>query len=130
MAEPPAERRINARLRLAVAGSNPVIVTAGILPRAALIHDVSQFGLGLLATFAPPIGSVLPVWLPGEPGQPSSLMLVIVIHVKPSTDSLHYIGTACHDESSTLTLREFLARLRLEVSTHEVPEDEPRGESA
>src|SRR5262245_2559987 len=92
-------------------GSNPVIVTAGVLPRAALVSDVSSLGLGLLTTFAPPVGSLLPVWLPGRPAEPSDLLLVSVIHVRPSTDSLFHVGTACHDEGSAALLREFVARL-------------------
>jgi hypothetical protein len=92
-------------------GSNPVIVTAGVLPRAALVSDVSSLGLGLLTTFAPPVGSVLPLWLPGQPGEASDLVLVNVIHVRPSSDCLHHVGIACHDESSAATLREFVTRL-------------------
>src|SRR4051812_43580796 len=107
----PSERRSELRRRLTMTGSNPVIVTAGVLPRAALVCDVSPLGLGLLTTFAPPVGSVLPVWLPGRPGEASDLVLVNVIHVRPSTDSLHHVGTACHDEASGATLREFAARL-------------------
>ena len=92
-------------------GSNPVIVTAGVLPRAALVSDVSSLGLGMLTTFAPPVGSVLPVWLPGQPGDASDLALVSVIHVRPTSDSLYHVGTACHDEGSAALLREFVMRL-------------------
>jgi hypothetical protein len=88
-----------------------MIVTAGVLPRAALLRDLSLFGLGLLATFAPPVGSVLPVWLPGWPGQSSTLVLVNVVHVQPYSDGLHHIGTHCHDEASIIAVRELLARL-------------------
>jgi hypothetical protein len=96
-------------------GSNPVIVTAGLLPRAALLCDVSGLGLGLVTTFAPPVGSVLPVWLPGRPGEPSELMLVNVVHVRPTSDSLYHVGTSCHDEASSAALRQFVARLGREL---------------
>lgn len=109
-----SERRSCARHGLSFTGSNPVIVTAGVLPRAALVCDISSNGLGLLATFAPPVGSVLPVWLPGKPGETSSVILVHVVHVQPSTDSLHRIGTVCHDDGSAATLSEFMARLQVE----------------
>ena len=111
MSRPASERRNELRRRLTMAGSNPVIVTAGVLPRAALLSDVSSLGLGMLTTFAPPVGSVLPVWLPGRPGEPSDLALVDVIHVRPSTASLYHVGTACHDEGSVATLRDFVTRL-------------------
>src|SRR3954451_19200526 len=101
----PSERRHQSRHRLEMTGSNPVIVTAGVLPRAALLSDLSPQGMGMLTTFAPPVGSVLPVWLPGKPGETSNLVLVNVIHVNPSSDSLFQLGTACHDEASGLALR-------------------------
>src|SRR5262245_14655199 len=94
----PSERRNELRHRLALNGSNPVVVTAGVLPRAALVSDVSSLGLGLLTTFAPPVGSVLPVWLPGLPGDPSDVALLNVIHVRPGTGRLFHVGTVCHDE--------------------------------
>src|SRR5262245_22773743 len=106
-----SERRNELRHRLAMTGSNPVVVTAGVLPRAAVVCDVSPSGMGMLTTFAPPVGSVLPVWLPGEPGSSSELVLVSVVHVRPTTDSLHQVGTACHDEASAVTLRAFVGRL-------------------
>ena len=92
-------------------GSNPIIVTAGVLPRAALVSDVSPMGLGILTTFAPPVGSVVPVWLPGPPGESSKLILVSVIHVQPTSDSLYHVGTMCHDEASAALLRELLGKL-------------------
>jgi hypothetical protein len=111
------EQRNDVRYRLQTTGSNPIIVTAGVLPRAALVCDLSSRGLGLLATFAPPVGSVLPVWLPGQPGEVSSVILVHVIHVQPATDALHRIGAVCHDEPSAAALAEFLARLPLEPTS-------------
>jgi hypothetical protein len=105
------DRRSSPRKRLSITGSNPVIVTAGIVPRAVLVSDLSPEGMGLLATFAPPIESVLPVWLPGRPGEPSVLALLQVVHVQPAVEGLHLIGTASHDESSTSALRQFQARL-------------------
>src|SRR3954447_26324590 len=96
MPDVPSERRHEFRRPIATTGSNPVIVTAGVLPRAALLSDLSPLGLGLVTTFAPPVGSVLPVWLPGRPGETSNLVLVNVIHVRPSSDSLFQLGVACH----------------------------------
>lgn len=93
-------------------GSNPVLVTAGVLPRAALVADLSTAGLGLLATFAPPVGSVLPVWVPGRPGETSTVVLVKVIHVVPGPDNLYRIGTTVHDPAGGAALRELYERLR------------------
>ncbi len=110
------ERRSNRRRRLATNGSNPVIATVGILPRAALVSDIGDEGLGLLTTFAPPLGAILPLWLPAPPGQPSHFLLGTVVHVQfPSPDNLFQVGITCHDDAARAILREVLARL---------PEDE------
>lgn len=114
MPQSPDERRNEKRRRVITTGSNPVIVTAGVLPRAALVRDVSAQGMGLVTTYAPPVGTVLPVWLPGLPGEPSNLVLLDVVHVRLSGDRLHHVGAACHDESSAALLGEFAARLREE----------------
>jgi hypothetical protein len=108
----PNEQRIQPRQAIATSGSNPLIATVGVLPRAALVCDISPSGLGLLTTFAPPVGALLPVWLPGPPGQPSHLILAAVVHVQPpSGDDLYHIGVACHDDSARGVLAELLARL-------------------
>jgi hypothetical protein len=107
----PLERRGHARRRLQTAGSNPTIATVGVVPRAALVVDVSPTGLGLLTTFAPLVGSILPVWLPGAPGEASSLVLAHVIHVQPPTENLYRVGAACSDEASTSVLRALYDRL-------------------
>ena len=116
MGGPSPERRSQQRRHLATNGSNPVIATVGILPRAALVSDLSDEGLGLLTTFAPPLGAILPVWLPAPPGQPSHFLLATVVHVQsPSPDNLFQVGITCHDDAGRAILRELLARL---------PEDE------
>jgi hypothetical protein len=79
----------------------------GILPRAALVRDIGAEGLGLLTTFAPPVGAVLPVWLPAPPGQPSHLLLATVIHVQPpSPDNLYQVGISCRDDTARTVLVE------------------------
>jgi hypothetical protein len=106
------ERRSHPRRQLVTSGSNPLIATLGVLPRAALVCDISPQGLGLLTTFAPPVGAILPVWLPGPPGQPSGLILATVVHVQePASDGLYRVGIACHDESGRSMLRDLIARL-------------------
>ncbi len=108
----PSDRRSHPRQSIANTGSNPVIATVGILPRAALVYDLTPNGLGLLTTFAPPVGALLPVWLPGPPGQPSNLVLVTVIHVQPpGSDGLFQMGVVCHDDNGRTVLGEMIARL-------------------
>ena len=108
----PSERRLQPRRQVMTGGSNPLIATLGVLPRAALICNLSTCGLGLLTTFAPPEGAILPVWLPGPPGQPSGLILGTVIHVQqPAADGLYRVGIACHDECGRALLGELLGRL-------------------
>lgn len=114
MSTSPDERRQYPRHRLSVTGSNPVLVTAGVFPRAALVREVSETGMGLLGAFAPPVGAVLPVWLPGKPGEPSVLVLVTVVHVLPDEGELNRIGVLCHDEASRAALRHFVERFAAE----------------
>jgi hypothetical protein len=108
----PPERRSHPRQQVTIRGSNPLIVTLGVLPRAALIHDLCPDGLGLLTTFAPPIGAIVPVWAPSSPGEPSALILAVVIHVQePTGDGLYRVGLACHDEGGRRVLRDLIRRL-------------------
>jgi hypothetical protein len=110
-----SERRSHPRQPLATNGSNPLIATLGVLPRAALICDLSAGGLGLLTTFAPPQGAILPVWLPGPPGEPSRLILATVIHVQPPTgDGLYRVGIACHEDTGRAALQDLIGRLERE----------------
>jgi hypothetical protein len=94
------ERRANARHRFAIQGSNPPIATLGLLPRAALICDLGSSGIGLLTTLAPPLGAIVPVWLPGPPGSPSSLVLGTIVHTSLMTEGLYRVGLTCREESA------------------------------
>jgi hypothetical protein len=112
----PSERRSHPRRPITTDGSNPVIATIGILPRAALLCDLSAGGLSLLTTYSPPVGALLPIWLPGPPGQMSGLVLGTVVHVQPpADDGLYVVGVACQDEGGRAVLRELLARLEGEA---------------
>jgi hypothetical protein len=95
----PPERRAHVRYQFATSSSNPPLATIGVIPRAALIANLSATGLGLLTTVSPPIGAIVPVWLPGPPGLPSSLILATIIHVTPDGALLHQVGLACREES-------------------------------
>jgi hypothetical protein len=101
---PPAaeERRANARQRFTIQGSNPPIATLGLVPRAALICDLGPGGIGLLTTLAPPVGAIVPVWLPGPPGLPSSLILGTIVHTAPTDEGLHRVGLTCREESAAV----------------------------
>jgi hypothetical protein len=106
------DRRSYARHPIATTGSNPLIATVGLLPRAVLVCDISPVGIGLLAAFSPPLGAVLPIWLPSPPGQPSGLVLARVVHVQPpNPDNLHRIGLFCADEVGQSELQQLLDRL-------------------
>ena len=107
----PIERRSHPRRLFAATGSNPLIATLGVLPRAALVCDISPAGLGLLTTFAPPVGAILPVWLATSPGEPSALLLATVVHVQPpSSDGLYRMGVSCHDDSGRVVLRDLMRK--------------------
>jgi hypothetical protein len=103
------ERRAEARSRLAQEDCPPV-ATLGLVPRAALVCDISGAGLGLLTTVAPPEGAVVPVWLPGPPGTASELLLATVVYARPAGHGLYRVGLACREESRP-QLRHFVERL-------------------
>jgi hypothetical protein len=83
----------------------------GILPRIVVICDLCPGGLGVLTNYSPPVGALLPLWLPGGPGKPSALVLVRVIHVQnPADEGLYRVGVACHDDHARTALAEVIAR--------------------
>jgi hypothetical protein len=94
------ERRANARHRFTIQGSCPPIATLGLVPRAALICDLGTGGIGLLTTLAPPLGAIVPVWLPGPPGMPSILILGTIVHEARTDEGLSRVGLTCREESA------------------------------
>jgi hypothetical protein len=103
------ERRVHSRRPFLTTGSNPVVATIGILPRAALVCDLSVGGIGLLVTDPPPVGSIVPVWLAVPPGSPSRLLLVRVVYVQEEANELFRLGLSCLDEAAAIICREMLA---------------------
>src|SRR5262245_50573369 len=110
-----SERRAQARITVLDQGSNPLVATVGLYPRCALVVDLSPRGMGLLTVDPPPEGAVVPVWLPGKPGQGSDLLLVRVIYAVPQEQSLYRLGTELFDEGAARVvegvLRERLQQL-------------------
>src|SRR5262245_50509080 len=112
MAPDPPERRHMPRHAFATDGSNPVVVTLGVVPRAAFVCDLSATGLAVLTIDPPPMGSIVPLWLATTPGAPSRLMLVRVIHIQVVSEDLHRLGLACLDESSQVIFEELLHHMK------------------
>lgn len=110
----PNERRRQPRRSISTTGSNPVVATMGIVPRAALVCDLSPEGIGLVTTDPPPVGSIVPVWLAIPPGNPSTLLLGRVIYVRATSPDLHRVGLSWLDDSGQTTLVELLARLSVD----------------
>jgi hypothetical protein len=102
------ETRIWARRGFSMEGSNPLIATVGIYTRCAFVHDLSEGGIGLLITDPPPVGAVVPVWLPRPDGGPSTLLLVAIVHSSPQADGLHRVGGTLIDEASAQAVRAYL----------------------
>jgi hypothetical protein len=96
---PTGERRFHSRHRFALGGFDPPIATVGLVPRAALVTDLSPTGVGLLTTQPPPIGSIVPVKLAGPPGLPSCLILGEIVHHSLEPDGLFRVGVSCLEES-------------------------------
>jgi hypothetical protein len=99
LAAPTPERRFHGRHRFALGGFDPPIATVGIVPRAALICDLSHTGIGLLTTQEPLVGAIVPVWMSGTPGSPSSLILGTIVHSSREPDGLYRVGLICLEES-------------------------------
>src|SRR5262249_53553517 len=107
---PPDDRRAQPRRPIPTSGSNPLVATLGLLPRPALVCDLSPTGLGVLLTNPPPPGTLVPVWLPGEPGRPSLLFLAQVMHLSIDPGPLFHVGLMAIDEPGRAVLAEALAR--------------------
>jgi hypothetical protein len=106
----PEERRSAQRRSFATNGSNPVVATVGLVPRAAFLADLSTGGAGLVTTDPPPVGSIVPLWLAIPPGSLSRLVLVRVVYSLPVSEDLHRVGLACLDEAGANLFRELLAQ--------------------
>src|SRR5262249_38212076 len=65
----PQERRTSPRHAFATSGSNPVVATVGLVPRAAFVADLSSGGAGRLPPPPPPRGGIVPL-CPGTPPRP------------------------------------------------------------
>jgi hypothetical protein len=102
---PSDERRAHPRLTFVTTGSNPVVATIWVVPRAALLSDLCPDGVGLLTTDPPPVGSVVPVWLALPIGAPSRLVLLRVVYAEAETTDLHRLGLCCLDDTSGAVLR-------------------------
>jgi hypothetical protein len=102
------ERRANPRFSPSPSGTNPLVATVGLDPRAALVLDLSRNGIGLLTTAPPPDGSVVPVWLPRRHEPTSALLLVCVIHSFRQPDELFRVGGELVDEDSRRAALDFL----------------------
>lgn len=104
----PDERRAHLRHTFVTTGSNPVVATIGVVPRAALLSDLSPAGVGLLTTDPPPVGSVVPVWLALPIGAPSRLVLLRVVYTEVETSDLHRLGLCCLDDTSGAVLGDLM----------------------
>ncbi len=87
------------------------MATIGVIPRAAILHDLSADGVALLTADPPPVGSVIPVWLALPVGAPSRMLLLRVIYKCPTENSLYRVGLACLDDAGRTILRDLLAVL-------------------
>jgi hypothetical protein len=95
---PSEERRVQDRHRFASGGFDPPIATIGLVPRAALVCDLSPAGIGLITTYSPPVGAIVPVVLSGPPGSASTLILGTVVHSSSEPDGLFHVGVDCLEE--------------------------------
>lgn len=105
------ERRQFDRRMVVDHGSNPVVATIGVVPRAALIQDISPRGVGLVSIDPPPVGSIVPLWLSIPVGTPSRLLFVCVVYTKPAEGELYRIGVAALDEATAEVFAELLESL-------------------
>lgn len=105
---PVDERRAHPRRALPTADSNPLVATVGLLPRTAIVIDLSVGGVGLLLADPPATGTLVPVWLPGTAGQPSPVLLAQVAHVSASPGSLYRVGLACIDSGGQGVLHDVM----------------------
>ena len=106
------DRRYDTRLPVAQASSNPLSATLGVVPRAAMVCDVSLHGLGLITLDPPPVDSLVPVWLATSVGAASEMILGRIVHSEPLGGSLHRVGVSCSDIADVLVLRTLYERLR------------------
>lgn len=102
------ERRRHDRRSISSNGSNPLVATIGVVPRAALINDIGPGGISLLSTDPPPVDSIVPLWLAVPIGSPSRLIFVRLVHVSPAGGDLYRIGAAAVDEATVEILRELV----------------------
>lgn len=105
-----ADRRSHPRRSLPTADSNPLVATVGLLPRTAIVCDVSARGIGVLLTDPPAPGTLVPVWLPGVIGEPSLMLLAQVAHVSADSGPLFRVGLACIDTHGQGVLGEVIRR--------------------
>jgi hypothetical protein len=103
-----AERRIWPRHVFDDGGSNLPVATVGVYPRCAFVQDLSPGGISLLTTEPPPLGAVVPVWLPGRQNDPAPMLLVSVVHVAPHSEGLFRVGGELVDEASAAAARALL----------------------
>jgi hypothetical protein len=100
-----SERRSQNRRVFPAKTSNPLSARIGVVPRGALVVDVSTHGLGLVTTDPPPVGSLVPVWVASHSGPCSELLLGRITHSEPIDRTLHRIGMAYADEADLVVLR-------------------------
>lgn len=112
MSSYPPDRRAHERRPFATEGSNPLVATVGVVPRAAFVCDLSAAGLAMLTTDPPPVGSVVPVWLAVSPSRESQLVLVRVIDVTAVSTELHRVGAESVEEAGAAVLQQVLAEVK------------------
>jgi len=112
----PAERRIQPRFIIGPFGSSPLLATLGIVPRTALLCDASKTGLGVLCADPPFVGSLVPVWLAGSPGEASKLLLMRAVYSILLSPGLFRVGLVILDEADTGILNELLQRLGVDAN--------------
>jgi hypothetical protein len=100
----PDDRRSRPRRLFATSGSNPVVATIGVVPRAAFLCDLGPGGVALLTTDPPAVGSVVPVWLALPVGAPSQIVLLRVVYAQAQGPDLHRLGLCGVDEASCAAL--------------------------
>ena len=107
-----SDRRYDTRLAIPSASSNPLSATLGVVPRAAMVCDVSLRGLGLITVDPPPVDSLVPVWLAMPAAALSELLLGRVVHSEPLGGTLHRIGVTCSDDADVHVLRSLYEQMR------------------
>ncbi|MGL4552410.1 MAG: PilZ domain-containing protein [Gemmataceae bacterium] len=106
------DRRAETRRPIPIKDSNPLVATVGLMPRPALVADLSGGGLSVLLTDPLTPGTLVPVWLAGDPGRPSRLLLAQVMNVSIDDGPLFRVGLMAIDDAGRAVLADVDRRQR------------------